>query len=290
MMNKQGRWYTCINITVLLVTAIVFIKLYNNLTVVFHELTPVTLFILIVTVCLVHLIKSGRLYLALYGSNIRRTQYIKLYCKVTPVSMIIPFKVGEFFRMYCYGKQLGNMMKGIIIVLLDRFMDTAALITVILLFWVFYGGYMPSFIYMLFIFLVFVLLVYAVFPGVCRFWKGYFLRAKATENKLVVLKAIGSLDVLYQEVAQVVKGRGIILYFMSLAAWGVEIINIKLLNEITGEGEFNQTVFGYLTAAMNGNQSVLLEGFVFVSVILLLIVYFFREAAEMMSGKKADGI
>lgn len=285
-MNKQVRIYRFINIAAFAITALIFIDTYKNFVNIFCGMNSAAFLILAATVCLIHFIKAERMYLALYGSETGHMQYLKIYCKVLPVSMVIPYKLGEFFRMYSYGRQLGNMLKGIIIILLDRFMDTAALMTIILLFGLFNGSYIPFFIYLLLIFLVLVLLVYAVFPGICQFWKKYFLRVRATENKLIILKMLRTLNMIYEETARVVKGRGIILYFMSLAAWGIEMISIGLLNGVVRGDKLNQAIWRYLTAAIGGGRFVQMDRFVFVSIIMLLAMYSAIKMEEVLNRKK----
>ncbi len=285
-MNNAKLRYNLINIAVILLTLILFINEYKNIYEIFREINVIQILIIVVTVFVVHAVKAGRLYFALYGSDIRISDYIKTYCKVTPVSAVIPFKLGEFFRMYCYGKELGKYMKGIVIVLLDRFMDTIALVTMLVLVWIFAGGELTGLVYILLIFLVCALLVYIAFPGVYRFWKKYLLKAKATERKLAALRVFDALNRIYEEITNVTKGRGIILYFLSLIAWAVEIGSIALLTGLFDEGELTGKIAEYLTSAMGSNQSIELKRFIVISVVLMIAIYVIVKGIEMISGKK----
>lgn len=273
-MNSGKRRYNFINIAVILTTAVLFINYYRNIGVEF-DCGLIHILIIVAIIFVVNAIKVGRLYLVMYGSELKFSEYLKVYCKVTPVSAVIPFKLGEFFRMYCYGKALGNVLKGIVIVLLDRFMDTAALITVIFLVWLFNGGtYIATFIFiMLVIFLVLVLVVYLVFPGVYTFWKKYFLRAKATEHRISALRMLETLNRIYEEVREISNGRGVILYFMSLVAWSVEIGGVFLQVGMQGNSALNTSISNYLAAAMGNAQSEEMRKFVFVSVIMMMFIY-----------------
>jgi hypothetical protein len=263
-----------------------FVYEYRNITEIFHEKNFISYIVLLLAVILVHTVKAGRLYIILYGSEVDTVSYIKTYCKVTPVSVVLPYKIGEFFRIYCYGNLIGNFIKGIVTILLDRFMDTIALITVVVLVGMFYGFRMTSFMYLLLIFLVTLLFVYYAYPGVYRFWKKYLLRSDATEHKLTLLRILETLNVLYSEIEQVTKGRGMILYIMSLFAWGIEIGSLKLLNTISGEGNLAQVISDYMTSAMSGSQSIELKQFVIVSVTFLIIIYVIIKAVKMTVGKK----
>lgn len=262
------------DITVILITVLLFIHDYRDFAEFFWGENFIIIGILIITVLLVHIIKALRLYLALYGSEIDFISYIKTYCKVTPITVVIPFKLGEFFRMYVYGRKLNHALKGIIIILLDRFMDTIALVTAILFVWFFRGGDIIPLVYILLLFLIAVLLLYFLYPGIYKFWKNYLLKAKASPHRLAMLKILEIFHNIYQEIQQVVAGRGTILYFMSLTAWGIEIGSLAILNHISKEGNLDYIIADYLTSAMSGNQIIALKRFIFLTVILFIILYF----------------
>lgn len=166
LVGKKKITYNIINILVILFTAGWFIYDYGDINRIFEGFTKSSIIVLIVTIILVHMTKAIRLYFALYGTEIKRIDFFKTYCKVAPISVVIPFKLGEFFRMYYYGTLIGNVLKGIVIILLDRFMDTLALVTIIILTWMINGEDMISFIYVLLRLLVSVLIVYFVYPGI----------------------------------------------------------------------------------------------------------------------------
>lgn len=278
--------YNLINILVILVTTILFFVDYMDWAL-FSSIDMRHIGIIIATIFLVHLIKAMRLYLILYGSDLSIKEFFCVYCKVTPVSVVLPFKTGELFRMYCYGKSLKDLLKGCVIVLLDRFMDTVALVTMIILIWFLGSGQITSLVYILLLFLAFSLLLYYIFPGVYKFWKLYILRAKATEHKLHILKSLELLNNIYREIANVSKGRGIILFLMSLGAWGIEIGSLVLLNGINQNGKLEQIISDYLMAAIGIGKSTELLRFVCVSVIMAIAIYIGIKLAERIQGKKA---
>lgn len=287
-MDRHKGTYNIINIAVIFLAVLIFLIKYRDIMYIFKGQHLGHIIIIVVTVCIVHFIKASRLYLALYGSDITARTYIKTYCKVTPVSLIFPFKVGEFFRMYCYGTEIHSLFKGIVTVIFDRFMDTTALVSIILFVWVIKGGHITLFTYALLLFLICVLVIYFMYPGMYHFWKTYILKANATEHKLGILRLLEVSDTLYQEIADVSKGRGIILYFMSLIAWGVEICSLVLLNGASVKEPLSVTITQYLTSAMEGGSSVELKRFVFISVVLMLIVYIEIKLCELVEKRKTQ--
>lgn len=265
--------YNIFDISILSLALILFIYRYWNLCDIslFEEL--VSLALLFITVVLVNIFKMFRLYLALYGSDISFFDYIKTYCKVTPVSIVLPFKLGEIYRMLNYGIVMNNMLKAVVVVLLDRFMDTIALIGVVLSLCVVMGGKPSGVVMLLVVFLVILTIVYFVFPGLYCFWKKFLIGGKASTRKIWVLECMDKFNSVYKEVEHVVKGRGIVMFAISLVAWMVEIGNVAILSKIHDETNLVSRVNDYLAGTLVGGNVVELKSYGFVSFIFLAIIY-----------------
>ena len=275
-MKKRTFLYNLINIIVLLLAVGIFALSYV-ISGMATSFTISTLVVITVTVVLVHFLKAFRLYLALYGSDISLSTYAKTYCKVTPVSILLPFKLGELFRMYCYGYTTGNMLKGIVTVILDRFVDTVALVTMIIVVWIANGGLMMPIVYILAVFIAVAALLFFAFPGLYTYWKKFLLRANATPRKLRALRYLESFNRVYQEILTVTKGRGIILYILSLLAWSIEMGSVAI---------FGGDLSDYLTSALSDSQSYELKQFIFISVILLIVIYLFVKAIDTLKTER----
>ena len=285
---KRGSFvYNLINVLVLLGAALIFFLNYN-INDVFSGVGLQHIIIITATVVIVHFLKAFRLYLALYGSDISASSYAKIYCKVTPVSILLPFKLGELFRMYCYGHQIGNMLKGIVTVLLDRFMDTIALVTMIIVMWLYSGEAIIPLVYLLTVFLIAAVIVFIVFPGLYSYWKKYLLRAKGTPRKLRVLFFLDKMDMVYAEIVNVSKGRGIILYVLSLLAWVTEIGSVSLLNGLGAGGSLSDKISEYLRSALSGAQTLELKRFILISVVLMIVIYLLVKLSDLATGKERN--
>jgi len=271
--KEKGTAYCWINVIVVCITALFFVLNYRSVNRLFEKGNVLSILLLLIAVVIVHIIKAGRLYFALYGNDIGLKSYLETYCKVTPVSIMVPFKIGEFFRIYCFGTEIGNFLKGIVIVLLDRFMDTAALLVVVFGTWAFNGGRINLLTMVFMLFLVAVVMVYFIFPGFYSFWKKYLLHADASERKLCVLKLLENLQILYKEIEQVIKGRGVIMFGISLVAWAVEIGSVLLINYMYSQNDGYSVLMEYLMSAMLNGSSEGLKRFICVSVLLLSIGY-----------------
>ena len=285
-MKKRALVYNLINILVLLAAVYVFVCEYRPAEV-FGGTEALYIAVIAVTVAIVHFLKAIRLYFALYGANLTFSKYMKIYCKVTPVSVLLPFKSGELFRMYCYGKQTGKVLKGIVTVILDRFMDTIALLAMIMVSLAIYGGNVTTLVYILIVFIVGALLVYMIFPGVYRYWTKYFLRADGTERKIKAIKTLERLNHVYSEISNVTKGRGIILFVLSLLAWSAEIGSVALICNLQGGGgNVSSKISEYLSSALSSSQSAELKQFIFISVVMLMFIYVVVKLIEVAGGER----
>ena len=80
-MKRNLKVYNIINLLVLIIAAFIFLKEYYDVESLFKDKNIWHIILIIVVVFFVHLIKAGRLYLALYEYNIDICTYIKIYCK-----------------------------------------------------------------------------------------------------------------------------------------------------------------------------------------------------------------
>ena len=245
--------YKIINIIVLIVTGFFLFKEYRYIGIVFFNMDLPLFLIEIVTVCLVHFIKASRLYFMLFENEIGLRAYISTYSKVASVSVLLPYKIGDLFRMYCFGVQLGNYVKGIVTILMDRFMDTIALLT-LLAFARFFVELKITFLsFVLIIFLMFSFIIYVLLPGICLFWKEYLLKSRANKRSIWLLSMLQKLMRVFIEARYIVRGRGIILYVMSLLSWIIEIGSLAFVNLILGKSyHLREAIAEYLLGSLGG--------------------------------------
>ena len=286
---KKNRYlYSGINFCVIVLTAVFFLYGFSDSLSIFCKGSLPGILIVICTVILVHALKLSRLYFALYDTGIGFRAYLKTYCKVTPVSIVFPFKIGELFRIYCYSVQIGNALKGTVIILLDRFIDTIALLTMLLFAFAFENGQSMPIVYILLGFTLIGILIYLLFPGIYHFWKRYLLRADASEHKLWALKGLEDANTVYMEIAGVAKGRGAVLYFLSLLAWGVEIGSIVLVSRFEAGSGARGQISQYLSAALGIDSSPELSRFIVISVIGLILLYLGIKFREVFQGRRQN--
>lgn len=83
------------------------------------------------------------------------------------------------------------------------------------------------------------------------------------------------------------RGRGILLYALSVIAWGIELGSVVLISGDRGIRDKNRVISQYLSSALGIGYSIELRQFVFCSVVLLIITYsvikFFEQKKQVRS-------
>lgn len=228
----------------------------------------------IFTVSIVNAIKLIRLYIILYGKKFTGKDICFIYARTAIVNSIFPYKLGEIYRMYVIGTSLKNIQEGIIITFLDRLMDTIGLIIVMFFCLPFTNESISAYpvVPILLFCSVSGVIVYIVFPELSAFWKKYLLKNRASKHKLWGLEFISRLQLIYKDITQIVRGRGIMLIFTSILAWMIEIGSIIFFNEITNKHEETMLITKYLNSIMSGKNIVENARYTILSVILLIII------------------
>lgn len=281
---KNHHCYLIINWIIIFI-AMGFLGLYfEDMSWSISEIKAGRLGFLAIAVVGVYLLKMIRLYVAFAGSGISFRRHLRLFFKTAPVSLLLPFKMGDLYRMYCYGFVTQGYLRSVVTILLDRFMDTLALITVILVFAVMQGFSASYFIYALVLFLIISLTVYYTFSAFFTYWNRYLIESPATVYRIFYLKFLNSLNRVYKEIQLVVQGRFMTMYILSLLAWFVELGLVALASGV----DFKvSSLVRYLESALGIGIDAVQQFFVLGSIvftigacIVLYVFNFMRKGSE----------
>ena len=220
-MEKKAAINKIINTIVIFALLIYYVTYFNNKDFDLHfslDMLQVLLCILIVLI-----FKAFFFHFILFGKNISFCDNLYQYLKATAGSMVFPFILGQIWRIYCYSYQINSYVNGIIIMILEKFMYTLTLVTIIILSNCFYDIKWNNIIYIRIFFLVITLLCYILFKQMHHYWKKYFLSYKASKKSIIALKILDKLQNTYYEIYQIIKGKFLILYVVSFITNILEI-------------------------------------------------------------------
>lgn len=250
---KRHHIYECINWSFIFISIGVLLHLMHSFSSSALNADHTNVFgggIVIAGVITVYLVKMLRLYIALSGTKVPFWRHVLLFFKTAPVSILLPFKLGDVYRMYCYGYYIRDYIRSTVTVLLDRFVDTLALLTVIAFVFFHHGESSPLFLSLLILFLVFLLTLYFAFPTFYAYWNKYLIECEAHRYTIVMLECLASFKNVYQSIRSVIKGRFLTLYFLSLIAWLAELGCMSVVMIASGLSLDTGMVIRYLESAL----------------------------------------
>lgn len=193
----------------------------------------ITLIILFISsFLLVHLFKMVRLYLVLIEQKIPFGKFVGIYLETTCINLIVPFKLGEIYRVCRLALETKKLILGLLTVLADRFFD---IVSLLLLIFVMRGmGATQGTMTLLILGSVIVIMAvaYLSFPGAYRYLNGYIMKNRHSKKALFMLRTLEGMNEWHEYIQQLVRGRSAFIIIASIMGWIFEGIALVLLARI----------------------------------------------------------
>lgn len=179
---------------------------------------------------LAHAARMLRLALLLGGGRLRRL--LGLYAYTTACSAIIPFKLGELFRINEIGWQAGHWLKGLLIVWVERVFDMLALGAIILL--VLAGGGALAevrplvMVIGLFVFVTFCF--FFIIPEQLPALNLHVMRTYRGEKAIRILRVLEAVNTLCKLAKTLITGRLVTLGVATVVIWSFELAALATLS------------------------------------------------------------
>lgn len=183
--------------------------------------------ILAVLFILVHLAKMARLYLVLMEHKINLRSFVLLYCKTTFINLIIPFKIGELYRIYKIKKETKLWQVGVLSVVIDRFFDILALFLILLPVDIYYKTQISSVTGFFFVLLALITIVYMVVLPTYKYLNKYIIMHKQSNRSMLALKGLEYAKEWYDFSTNLIRGRFALITLSSLVGWISEVFLLK---------------------------------------------------------------
>ncbi|MCR5268570.1 MAG: flippase-like domain-containing protein [Lachnospiraceae bacterium] len=201
---------------------------------------------------IVHAAKVIRLYLILIDEKIPFRRFLFLYCLTTLVNLIVPFKLGEFFRIFVFCKATKSFRIGFLSVLLDRFFDTVALVLILLPFELLQGRVVSSSTLLLTVFVVVAVFAYLAFSSFYTYLNRYLIMNRTSTGAMGSLKLLELAKAGYEYVKRLIHGRYALLTIFSFVAWLLECAILYLLAgcyHLSGQTDISAYIQSIVSAA-----------------------------------------
>lgn len=220
---------------------------------------------------MVHVIKMMRMYLIVMDKKISFERFVPAYFRTTLVNLIIPYKLGEIYRVFVFYRISQGFKTGFFSVLTDRFFDTFAIVLILLPYQVLSMGKVTIPVMLLALFLVVVVFAYLITPSTYGFLNRYIITSRTSKRSMAILKAIEAVHDWYEYVRTLVAGRYGILILLSMGAWLLEFLVLMGFSRFMGEG-FKVSDFGaYIESIVSGSSYHLKTQYTICSVIVILV-------------------
>lgn len=219
---------------------------------------PVMLLILILY-AVVHVAKMTRLYLIVIDEKIPLWRFAFYYFLTTLVNLIVPFKLGEFFRLFIFSKVTKSVRIGVLSVLLDRFFDTVALVLILLPYELLSGGVVTNSTLLLTVFVAVAVFVYIFCYPSYRYLNRYLITNRSSRRAMTGLRVIERIRTEYDYVKRLLDGRYALLVILSFGAWLLECAFLYIFAWIKGESGMDFSA--YIGAIISSGQSSLMRSY-----------------------------
>lgn len=219
----------------------------------------------------VHAAKMLRLYLVLMERKVAFRRFTLLYLKTTFVNLIIPFKLGEIYRVYSISRETGKFQTGLLSVCIDRFFDTVVLLLFLLPVQIFVTERISGVAVVLFAVVVFLLIVYLEFQPVYTYLNRYIILNKKSNRSMVVLKGLEYGRDWYEDVKELVTGRSPLIFLFSCTGWLLELGVLKLLARMSAQDFGMDGFIDYIETIFFAGSSRLLEIYTMAGAALLAV-------------------
>lgn len=246
-------------------------------------------FIVLTGFICVHLIKMMRMYLIVMDQKVSFDRFVPAYLRTTFVNLIIPYKLGELYRIGVFYRISGGFRTGFFSVLIDRFFDTLALVAILLPYQLLIAGRVTVPTILLSAFVVIVLIAYRVFRPSYVFLNRYIITSRQSKRSLMALSALEVVNGWYEYVRNLVTGRYGILFLFSLAAWMLEMVVLSGFARLCGRG-FSVADFGeYIESIVSGGSLGIKTMYTTASAAVILVLTVVFTLRYLIKGNVKEG-
>ncbi len=179
-----------------------------------------------------HLLRSFRIAILLNMSNLSLKAIIEKQFYTNGVNLIIPFRLGEIYRMYSFNEIVDNYQTSVITILTERALDFfilfIGLISTIFITQVDLASLNTPLV-IAFIFILSALFIYYVLPENIRSFNLYVAKRYNTRNTIRVLAFTGKFYEIIFELKNIIKQKVTTLLVLTAIIWLFEIAGFLFL-------------------------------------------------------------
>lgn len=282
MKNKKTLYYL-INL-IFLVVSLIFI----NYTDIFGMLSfSIMELLTLILICIViHFFKFIRIYFILLEEKISLKKMLKIYIKTSFVSTILPFKIGETFKMYSYGHEIKNYPKGIFAVLIDKFFDALVLCAILIPYGLIKEGKVYGLAGIMLLFILAILIIFIAFEGTYYYLNKFFIINGKTKKSIYALDVIEKIKKIYISAKEMIRGRQLILLALTVVSWIIESVFVYILSIFMKNNINFSVIINYINDGFFGINNILFNKYIYLCTSIFLVIIIIMYAKKCIVGGK----
>jgi len=176
-----------------------------------------------------HLLRITRLYIIFIEKKFSFVQLLKVYTVTAWVSLVIPFKLGEIFRISEFSKMCRSFKMGFVSIWVERFFDSLLLVIIFISIIIYTDTVPYVLLLILVLFILFTLFIFLSFPISYTYTKQLALSQSQSNKGLHLLEFLESLKHYYSFAKKLVRGRFAVLFCITTIIWLVECVVLFLV-------------------------------------------------------------
>ena len=281
-MKKNKKIYNVINLLFLSLAL-----LLANYSGIFNMKLPILSVILcVVLVLIIHSIKFFKLYFVALEEKIPFKDMVKIYIKSTFVSIILPFKLGEFYKAYLLGYKGKSYINGFTAVIVDKLFDAILLCLVVIPYSIYKNNPLSPLGWTLFLIIILFLLLYSLFPRTYKYLNRFFIGSKQSKNNLIALNLLEESNNFYIKIKNMIRGRELVLTILTSLYWALEFLFVSIVNKAQVQSTGLGNIVNYINDAFLGISNNTYNVYVYLSSSVFLIIIGFIYIKRLLPGGK----
>lgn len=233
------------------------------------------LFFLIISIIIliIHFLKAIRFYFLTIDCKMSIKRFFLLYIKTTIISLVLPFKIGEFFRIYYYGKEMRNYKISMISVLLDRYFDTIPLLILLCISILISSKQFSWIIFLLSIFIVILTVCYLIFNSLYIYLNRFFIMNSFSRKGIKVLKVLKKLKQEKDYIQNALNNKIGLFLLISSISWILEYILLYYIAMTLKKFSLNVST-NYIISIFTGGDNFYSNIYRVISISYLIFIFF----------------
>ena len=267
---------------IVLMITIIYIILFTDL----QEIKNYKYLLLaIIPFMLIHFFRIMRQYIIIMNGKVHMKNLTKAYLTSSLINTIMPFKLGEIFKIYLYGNIIDDYGRSIISVVLDKFFDAVFLLIAFILLEFQLESGLPLVAYILLFIVCVIFIIYISFEKTYRYLNEYLIIYKNNRIAIKCLKLLEKLYNLYQNIKDMIKHREILLWGLTLASWTAEISFVYVLKISINNDSNISSFIEYINGSFFGLQNELSNYYTIETVLLIIITLLLFGIAKICNRR-----